>query len=182
MARSGGIEHVGGIEQRSGRLLPQIAMVGQVEIIEAEGGHQRGVVGGDEVRVVAQVRIGGRQMLGVVVGGGGGGAVGVVDQGALQFVGNHAEFVAAHVQQRIHAGFDANAVGRGDEFAVGDEAQLVGMGDDPLRVGGGDDRQPSHSTRVPRCAVSLSWRAVSSGLSSAGCAPSRSFAVQSSGR
>ncbi len=76
---------------------------GQIEIEEAERGHQRRVMRGDEVAVVAKVRIGGRQMLGVVVSRGGRRAVGIVDQRALQFVGNHAEFVTAHVQQRVHA-------------------------------------------------------------------------------
>ena len=41
-------------------------------------------------------------------------------------------------EQRVHAGLDADAVGRGDELAVGDQAHLVGAGDDPLRIGGGE--------------------------------------------
>ena len=87
-------------------------MIGKVQVEEAEGGHQRRVMRGDEVSVVAQVRIGGRQMLGVVVGRGGRRAVGIVDERPLQFVGNDAQFVAAHVQQRVDAGIDADAVGR----------------------------------------------------------------------
>ena len=38
----------------------------------------------------------------------------------------------------INAGLKADAVGRGDKFAVGDEADLVRAGDDPLSVGGGE--------------------------------------------
>ena len=155
------MKHAAGIEQSRGRLLPEIAMVGQLDVVEAEGGHERGVVRGEEVRVVAQARIGGRNALGVIVGGVGGGAVGIVDERALQLVGNDAEVVAVHLQQRIDAGLDADAIGRGDKVAVGDEAQLVGAGDDPLGVGGGECGVSS-STRVPRCAVSAIWRAVSS--------------------
>ena len=112
--------------------------VGQTLEIDAEGGHQRGVMRGEEARVGAEVQVAGRQMLGVVVGGVGGGAVGIFDQRPLQLVGNDAQLVAAHVQQRIDAGLDADAIGRGNELAVGDEAQLVGVGNDPLRVGGGE--------------------------------------------
>ena len=43
-----------------------------------------------------------------------------------------------HERQRVHAGLDADAVGRGDEDAVGGQAHLVGARDDPLGVGGGE--------------------------------------------
>ena len=93
---------------------------------------------GDEAGVGADVDVAGRQMLGVVVGGVGGGAAGIVDEGTLQLVGNDAELVAAHVEEDIDAGVDADRIGRGHELAVGDEAELMGVGNDPLRVGGGD--------------------------------------------
>ena len=77
-------------------------------------------------------------------------------RGALQLVGNDAELIAAHVQQHIDAGLDADAVGRGDEFAVGDEAQLVGVGDDPLRIGGGEvARRARHARAQMRGVVEL---------------------------
>ena len=81
-------------------------MVGQFDVVEAEGGHERGMMRGEEARVIAQVQIGGRNALGVVVGGSGRGAVGVVDQGTLQLVGNDAEIVVVHVRQRVDAGLD----------------------------------------------------------------------------
>jgi len=49
----------GRVEQQSGRLLPQVAMIRQLRIVDAEGGHERRVVGGQEVGVTAQMRIGG---------------------------------------------------------------------------------------------------------------------------
>ncbi len=93
---------------------------------------------------------------GVVVGCHGRRAVGIVDERALQFVGNDAEFVAAHVQQRVDSGIDADAIGRGDEFAVGDQAELMGAGNDPLRIGGGDiPAQPQNARAQVRGVVDL---------------------------
>ena len=86
-----------------------------------------------------------------------------------------------HCNERVNAGLIADAVGSGDKDAVGGEAHLVGAGNNPLRVGGGE-MGVSRSTRVPRCAVSTIWRAVSCGLSSTGCAPSRSFETHSGWR
>ena len=106
--------------------------------------------------VVAEVRIGGRQMLGVVVGSGGRRAVGIVHERTLQFVGNDTQFVAAHVQQRIHTGIDADRVGRGDEFAVGDRPSWCARVMIHCVLAAVISR-PSHSTRVPRCAVALIW-------------------------
>ena len=74
----------------------------------AERGHQGGVMPGQEVRVFAPVGIGGRQVLGVVICRGGRRALGIVDQRGLQFVRNHAQLVAAHVQQRIDSRLDAD--------------------------------------------------------------------------
>src|ERR1019366_5098468 len=102
------------------------------------GGHQRSVMSGQEVGVIANVGVGRRQALGVVVGGRGGGPFGVVSKRTQQFVGNDAQFVAAHVQQRVHAGVNPDAIGRGGKFAVGNKPHLVGVGDDPLGVGGGN--------------------------------------------
>ena len=113
-------------------------MIGQAQEIDGEGGHERGMMRGDEARVGADVDIAGGQMFGVVVGGVGGGAIGVFDEGTLQLVGNDAELVAAHVEQDIDAGVDADRVGRGHELAVGGESELMGVGNDPLGVGGGD--------------------------------------------
>jgi hypothetical protein len=72
----------------------------------------------------------------------------------------------------------ADAVGRGDKDAVGDEAHLVGAGDDPLGIGGGEVGGEEQHARAER-AVSTIWRAVSCGLSSAGCGPSRSLETHS---
>ena len=38
-------------------------MAGELNIIEAEGGHERGVVRGKEMRVVAETGVGGRDAL-----------------------------------------------------------------------------------------------------------------------
>ena len=104
------------------------------------------MVGGEEVRVGAQTEIGGGDVLGIIVGGVGCGAVGIVDERALQFVGNHAEDVAIHLRQGVDAGFNADAIWRGDKDAVGDEAHLVGAGDDPLGIGGGEiGREQQHA-------------------------------------
>ena len=92
----------------------------------------------DEAGVGADVDVAGGQMFGVVVGGVGGGAAGIFDKGTLQLVGNDAELVAAHVEEDIDAGVDADRIGRGHELAVGGESELMGVGNDPLRVGGGD--------------------------------------------
>jgi hypothetical protein len=111
-------------------------MIGQLKEIDAEGRHERGMMRGDKAGVGSHVRISGREPLGVVVGGGCGWSLGIVDERALQFVRNHAKFVAAHVEQHVDAGLNADAVGRSNELAVGDEARLVGVGNDPLGVGG----------------------------------------------
>ena len=87
-----------------------------------------------------------RQVFGIVVRGGGRGAFGVVDERRLKLVGNHPQFVAAHVQQGIHSGLDAYLVGRGNEFAIGDQPHLVSVGNDPLRVGRGEVvPEPQHA-------------------------------------
>ena len=90
------MKHAPRIEERGGGFLPQIAMAGQFSVIEAEGGHECGVMRGEEAGVVAQAQIGGRNALGVVVSGDCGGAVGIVDQRALQLLGNHAQIVVVH--------------------------------------------------------------------------------------
>ena len=77
-------------------------------------------------------------VLGVVVCGDGRRAVGIVNERTLQFVGNHAENVAIHFGQRVHARFHAHAIRRGAEDAVSHEAHLVSAGHDPLRIGGGE--------------------------------------------
>ena len=43
-----------------------------------------------------------------------------------------------HLNERVNSGFIADAVGCGDEVAVGGKTHLAGAGDDPLRVGGGE--------------------------------------------
>jgi len=53
------MKHAAGIEEGSGRLVPKIAMAGQLDVIEADGGHERCVVRGQQVGVGAQMRIGG---------------------------------------------------------------------------------------------------------------------------
>jgi len=57
-------------------------------------------------------------------------------QRTLKFVGDDADFVAAHVKKNVDSGVDADGVGRRDEFAISSEAHLVGAGDNPLSVGG----------------------------------------------
>ena len=131
-------------------------MVGKVQVVEAEGGHQRGMVRGDEVGVVAKVRIGGRQAFRVVVCRCSRRAGRIVDQRTLQLVGDDAELIAAHVQQRVDAGLDAHRIGRGDELAIGDQAQLMCAGNDPLRIGRGDILpQPQHARAQVRSVVDL---------------------------
>ena len=131
------MEHAARIEKRRSRLLPEIAMTGKLDIVEAELGHERGMVRGEEVRVVAQTGVSGRDALRVVVGGVGGGAFGIVDERALELVGNDAKIVVVHADESIDAGFIADAVGRGHELAVGGKTHLMRAGNDPLRVGGG---------------------------------------------
>src|SRR5579863_5124124 len=58
-----GMEHLAGIEKRRSRLLPEIAMTGKLDIVEAKFGHERGVMRGEEMRVVAQTRVSGRDAL-----------------------------------------------------------------------------------------------------------------------
>jgi hypothetical protein len=150
-------------------------MAGELDVIEAEGGHERGVVRGEEVRVVAQAGVGGRDALGVVVGGVGGGAVGIVDERALELVGNDAEIVVVHLNESVDAGFIADAVGRGARnLAVGDQAHLVSAGDDPLRVGGGEVGGEEQHARADAGGVDhLAGRVLRGELD--GMRPSRSF-------
>ena len=120
-------------------------MLRQTQEIDAEGGHQGGMVSGQIARINVQVQVGGGQMLRVVVGGGCGRPVGVFDQRPLQLVGNHSQFIMSHVQQRIDAGLNSHGVGSGDELTVSDQLQLVSPRDDPLSVGGGQvPAQPQH--------------------------------------
>ena len=128
-------------------------------------------MGGQKAGVAAQVQVGGRQALGVVVGGDGGRALGVFHQRPLQLVGNNAQLIAAHVEQHIHAGLDAHLVGSGDEFAISDQAQLVRAGDNPLGIGGGEVvAQPDGARSQPGGVGELAEGV--SGLSSTGRAPS----------
>ena len=131
-------EDAGGVQEPGDRLLPQIAMLRQLRVVDAEGGHERGVVGGQEAGVNAQVRVGGGQPLRVVVGGGCSRTLGVIHQRALELVWNHAQFVAAHMDQRVHARLDAHGVGGGNKVPVGGQTHLVSAGNDPLDIGGGE--------------------------------------------
>ncbi len=83
------------------------------------------------------MRVGRGQPLRIVVSRVGGRSFGVFNQRPLQLVGNDAQFVSAHLQQRIHAGLNADGIGRGDELPVSGQPHLAGVGDDPLRVGSG---------------------------------------------
>jgi hypothetical protein len=56
----------------------------------------------------------------------------------LEFVGDDAQQIAAHVQQHVHAGLDADPVRGGGKDAVSYQPQLVGMRHKPLGVGGGN--------------------------------------------
>jgi len=47
------------------------------------------------------------------------------------------EFIAAHVDEYIHACLDAHIVGCGDELAIRGQAHLPGARHNPLDVGGG---------------------------------------------
>ena len=155
----GGLKDPRRIEQRGGRLLPQVAMARQLRKVNAEGGHQRGMVGGQKAGVAAQLRVGGGQALGVVVGRGRGRALGVFHQRPLQLVGNHAQLVPPHVNQRVHAGLDAHIVGRGDKLAIGDQAHLARARHDPLGIGGGDVvAQPDGARSQPGGVVELAKR------------------------
>src|ERR1700739_5157567 len=98
-------------------------MIGKIQVKKAESGHQGSVMLGDEMPGVAEVRITWRQMCGVVVGRRCGAAVGIVDERTLQFVGNDAKLIAAHLQQRVNAGVDANSVGGRKEFHAGEECK-----------------------------------------------------------
>src|ERR1700722_422155 len=83
--------HVRWIENCGDRFLPEIAMVGKVEIEEAECRHQRGMMRRDKVPIVAEVRVAGRKMFSVVVSSCCGGAVRIVDQWPLKFIGYNAK-------------------------------------------------------------------------------------------
>src|SRR4051794_24459348 len=89
----------------------------------------------DEMAVVSIMRIGGGQVLSVIVCSGCGGAVRVAHKRTLKFIGNYANLIAAHVQQNIDSSVDTDGIGRGDEFAIRCEPHLVRTGDDPLGVG-----------------------------------------------
>src|ERR1700739_2404860 len=123
-------------------------MIGKIQVKKAESGHQGSVMLGDEMPVVAEVRISWQQMCGVLVARRCGAAVGIVDERTLKFVGNDAKLIAAHLQQRVNAGVDANSVGRRNEFAVGDESKLMRARDDPLRIGSGGVPFPPQNARA----------------------------------
>jgi len=93
----GVVVYAGRIEQRRGRLLPQVSMLRQLRVINAEGGHKRGVMGSQEAGVVTQMLVGGGEALGVVVGRGCGHALRVFHQRPLQLVGDNAQLVTTHV-------------------------------------------------------------------------------------
>ena len=76
-------------------------MARQFKKIEAEGGHQRGVVRGQKAGVAAHVRISGGQALGVVVGGGCRRALGIFHQRYGKFVRDEAQLVSAHVHEHV---------------------------------------------------------------------------------
>ena len=102
--------------------------------------------------------MGGRRC-GVVVGRVCRRAVGIVNQRPLQLVGNHAQIVAVHVQQAVHAGLDAHRVGRGNKLPISDQPQLVSAGNDQLRVGGGNlGPQQNNARPQPRGVVELQSR------------------------
>ncbi len=106
-------------------------------------------MGGQKVGVFAQVRVGGGQALSVVVGRGCGRAFGVFHQRPLQLVGDNAQLVAAHVDEHIHAGLDAHLVGGGNELAIGGQAHLAGVGNNPLGIGGGEVDGPARRRAFP---------------------------------
>ena len=122
------------IEQFCDRVCPQIAMPRQAQVKQAEGRHQGRVMPGQKMGVFAQVHIAGWQMLYVVVRGGRRRSFGIFHERRLQLVGDHAQFVAAHVQEGIDARFNGNFVGSGNEFAVRYQTHLVGACNDPLRI------------------------------------------------
>ena len=62
------MKHAARIEKRRSRFLPEVAMAGKLDIVETELGHERGMVRGQEVRVVAQTGVSGRDALRVIVG------------------------------------------------------------------------------------------------------------------
>src|ERR1017187_6766785 len=82
----GRVKDAARVEQKSGRLPPQGAMIRQLRVADAEGGHKRRMVVGQEASVTAQVQVGGGQALGVVVGRDGGRSLGVFYQWPLQFI------------------------------------------------------------------------------------------------
>ena len=66
------------------------------------------------------------------------------------------------MDERVDPRLDADTVGRGYEFAVGDEAELVGTRDDPLGIGGGDfmaeeDDAGSESERIVELLAGVLW-------------------------
>ncbi len=126
------------------------------------------MVRGQHVSVSAQVRVGRRQASGVVVCRVRRRSFGVVDQRPLQLIGNHAEIVAAHVHQRIHAGLNAHRVRRGNELTISNKPQLVGVRNKPLRIGGGNvvaqqdnsRPEPGSVTQLPAAVFKIQFDAV----------------------
>src|SRR5579883_2576849 len=57
------------------------------------------------------------------------------------------------MQQSIDSAFDANAVGRRDEFAICDQMKLMGVGDDPLRIGRSDVAANPYDAGAQACCV-----------------------------
>ena len=82
----GGMVHPVRTEQCGRRLLPQVAVPWQFNVVKAEGGQKRGAVRAHKVRVVAQTRIGRRNAFRVVKRSRRRRTEGVVDERLLQFV------------------------------------------------------------------------------------------------
>src|ERR1039458_8634967 len=100
---------------------------------------------GDEASIVAQMRISRWKTLGVIIGRGCGWTFRIIHERTLQLVGNHAELITTHMQERVNTGFDSYLVGRCYKFAVRDQTHLMSVGDDPLRIGCGEIvAEPKH--------------------------------------
>jgi len=176
-----GLNMRAGLRTGSSRLLPQIAMARQVDIVEAKGGHQRCMVRGQKVGIVGAAQVG----RGAHAGSSRRPYLPTsrrVFKPAAAAVHRETtpEVVAVHVRQAVHAGLHTYAVGRGHELPVGDQPQLVSTGNDQLGVGWPVTSGPEQDDAAsPAGQRSLSSRLASPGLSSTGRAPSLSLPIHS---
>src|ERR1700722_2632508 len=134
------------VETRGDLFFPEILVVGQQKIGEAQCWHKGSAEGLNLISVSRNAGIGRVQLLDIRVRWSLGSILWMLHQRLLQSSWDQPQLIPRHMKENVNASREAVSVGSGNELTIGDEPKSMALGNDEFRVGSSKIMsQPNHS-------------------------------------